>query len=95
MPLQLSQEKSTAPVVANQPDILPSLTEYTPRMVEVSIKDADRPQGEWHDHQRVISRVAPSVSSHVHNQVCTKEFTYVQLLLRLLIQMMCSFVRVQ
>lgn len=46
MPLQLSQEKSTAPVFANQPDILPSLTEYTPRMVEVSIKGADRLQGE-------------------------------------------------
>lgn len=46
MPMKLVQEKLTAPVSANQPDVLPSLTEYTPRMVEVSINDADRLHGE-------------------------------------------------
>lgn len=46
MPLKLVQEDTAAPVSANQSDVLPSLTEYTPRMVEVSIKDTDKQQGQ-------------------------------------------------
>lgn len=46
MPLTLVQEDTVAPVSANQSDVLPSLTEYTPRMVEVSIKDTDKHQGQ-------------------------------------------------
>ena len=47
MPLKLVQENKAAPVSANQSDILPSITEYTPRMIEVSIKDTDKQPGEW------------------------------------------------
>ena len=46
MPLILVQEDTATPASANQSDVLPSLTEYTPRMVEVKIKDTDKLQGQ-------------------------------------------------
>ena len=46
MPLELVLEDTATPASANQSDILPPLTEYTPRMVQVSIKDTDMQQGQ-------------------------------------------------
>lgn len=54
MPLKLVQEDTAAPFSANQSNILPSLTEYTPRMVEVNIKDTDKQQGERQQHNFVF-----------------------------------------
>lgn len=51
MPLTRGKEDTAATVSSNQTDGLPSCAAYTPRMIEVSVKDGDKQPGELREQQ--------------------------------------------
>lgn len=46
MPLTRVTEHPAAPVSSKQSDVSPPTAEYTPRMIELSVPDSDKHQGE-------------------------------------------------